>query len=649
MLAAIVVLTAAAYLPLFSNAFVWRDREMVIANPALRSTRALAWTWTHPLSKPPYRPVAMTFLWPQYQLWRNWNPAGYHFVSLALHLVNTVLLWLLLRRLGVGAASVAVGLFAVHPTAVQSVTCIAEQPILLATLLSLASLLVLLRPTRGDLLARPAWIHLSVSSVLYVAALLADAHTAAGMPVALLLVLWWKQEVRSRQIQKWIKTAIVLAAVMCATYVWNQPTSDLPLTTPLWKWIASLPLMLVIHLRNLLIPFPLVIATEVRSTLWQWLGVAGLAVSAVALWRLRGRVRRGAKAAGAIFLAMLIPAMVLDEGRSVVDSQQYFARASLLVLCAVVAERVIPDADDRTLFRASRRAVAIMTSLVLAVMTWRYAANYHDDLTAWRYALYRDPVSRLAHRELGEAMLANDQTSGAIAEFQALLVLAPNDIASRLLLSDALAQQDSAESLVQLQRAAELRANDPAIVRRLAAAANRRNDIPAAIELYQKTLAIDPRDAVAHNNLATILARQGLAEQAVAHYTRAIEIDPQSTDARINVARLFIAMGKLDEAADHLRRAVSMDPNNFDAYLTSGDVLMRLNDFHNAERMFRAALRVRRDSPAAFNALGVALAAQGQQAEAIYSFGRAIDLDASYEPAKQNLAAAKAQSAARPR
>ncbi len=59
--------------------------------------------------------------------------------------------------------------------------------------------------------------------------------------------------------------------------------------------------------------------------------------------------------------------------------------------------------------------------------------------------------------------------------------------------------------------------------------------------------------------------------------------------------------------------------------------------------MFRAALRIHRDSAEAFNLLGVSLAAQGELSEAIYNFGRAIDLNPNFAAAKQNLAAAQAQ------
>jgi lipoprotein NlpI len=59
--------------------------------------------------------------------------------------------------------------------------------------------------------------------------------------------------------------------------------------------------------------------------------------------------------------------------------------------------------------------------------------------------------------------------------------------------------------------------------------------------------------------------------------------------------------------------------------------------------MFREAIHLRHDSPRAYNAFGVSLAAQGQYGDAIINFGRALDLDPSYEAAKRNLESARRQ------
>jgi Flp pilus assembly protein TadD len=65
---------------------------------------------------------------------------------------------------------------------------------------------------------------------------------------------------------------------------------------------------------------------------------------------------------------------------------------------------------------------------------------------------------------------------------------------------------------------------------------------------------------------------------------------------------------------------VRIDPNNFEAYVNSGAILAQMKHYPAAERMFRSALAIRKDSPEAWNNLGVTLQAQGRTAEAAWSF-----------------------------
>ena len=121
-----------------------------------------------------YRPVGFVSFAADWTLWQRW-PAGYHATSILLHLINTVLVFVLARRLG-GAhvAAIAAAIFGLHVANQEAVFWASARFDLLATAGSIASLLML-----GSSSAwRPA-----AAALLYLAALLSK-ESAVALPVA---------------------------------------------------------------------------------------------------------------------------------------------------------------------------------------------------------------------------------------------------------------------------------------------------------------------------------------------------------------------------------------------------------------------------------------------------------------------------------
>ena len=146
--AIIVLLTALAYAGSFRGGFISDDVQEIPENPLLRSLapanlRAIATSFEAGINYIPLHTLSLTF---DYQLW-GLAPAGYHATNLVLHVVNALLVYLLLLRLGepaTAACTVAL-LWAVHPVQVESVAWISERKNLLSTLFFLLAFLTYLR------------------------------------------------------------------------------------------------------------------------------------------------------------------------------------------------------------------------------------------------------------------------------------------------------------------------------------------------------------------------------------------------------------------------------------------------------------------------------------------------------------------------
>src|SRR3954462_11414908 len=102
-------------------------------------------------------------------------------------MTSVVLLYLILTRLQIPGALLAVAIFALHPVMVESVAWISEQKNTLSAVFYLGAMLLYLRfdATRNRREYLFAW-------GLFVLALMTKTVTAS-LPAALLVVFWWQR------------------------------------------------------------------------------------------------------------------------------------------------------------------------------------------------------------------------------------------------------------------------------------------------------------------------------------------------------------------------------------------------------------------------------------------------------------------------
>jgi hypothetical protein len=118
--AGLLIITIIVYAPAVGGTFLWDDDKYISANETLKSADGLRRIWFEPGATIQYYPLVYSTFWADYHLWKV-NTIGYLSVNILLHGTNAILLWLVLRRLGVPGAWLAAALFAVHPVHVESV------------------------------------------------------------------------------------------------------------------------------------------------------------------------------------------------------------------------------------------------------------------------------------------------------------------------------------------------------------------------------------------------------------------------------------------------------------------------------------------------------------------------------------------------
>ena len=119
----LVVLVFAAYARVFHAGFIWDDESHLTQNPCIVGPLGLKEIWT--TTQAVYYPLVLTTFWALHKF-VGLLPFPYHILNVLMHAGATVLLWRVLRQLGVSGAWLGAALWALHPVMVQSVAWVTE-------------------------------------------------------------------------------------------------------------------------------------------------------------------------------------------------------------------------------------------------------------------------------------------------------------------------------------------------------------------------------------------------------------------------------------------------------------------------------------------------------------------------------------------
>jgi tetratricopeptide (TPR) repeat protein len=435
----LLVVTLVAYQPVLRHAgFIWDDDSYVTENPTLRSVDGLKGIWIKPGTTIQYYPLVFTSFWVEYHLW-GLQPFGYHLVNILLHALNALLLWLVLRRLEIPGAWLAAMIFAIHPIQVESVAWITERKNVLSGLFYLLAALAYLR-FRPLTDAKPSgawdWRIYPLLIALFLAALLSKTVTCS-LPVALLLLVWWKTGRVAKRDALALAPLFALGAALGLVTVqmekhagaagaeWTLSFVQRGLVTGRALWFYATKLFWP---HNLTFIYP---RWEIDAGVW-WqyaFPVAALAVL-IALWWLRSRIGRGPLVATLCFAVTLAPALGFFDlypfrYSYVADHFQYLACIGLIALTASAAAAMYQRAGQQG--RDSGRLATALVLVLLVVSTWKQAHIYRDQETLWRNTLTRNPAAWMAHNNLGAILIQQGKIEEGVWHSEQALQLNPDD------------------------------------------------------------------------------------------------------------------------------------------------------------------------------------------------------------------------------
>ena len=587
------------------------------------------------------------------------KPAGHHLTNLLFHVLNSILLFVLLRRLtgALWRSAFVAALFALHPLHVESVAWISERKDVLSGFFFMLTLWAYARyaekavvgsqneTTRHTQHASRITFHVSrfyVISLCCFAFGLMSKPMLVTVPFILLLLDYWPLRRLSfpslhHSITPSLRLILekaplfLLSAISCVvTFIVQkkggavQPLAHLSLRPRIENSLVAYARYLGKTL------WPAGLATPYsRPDHWPLVQVllaatllAGLTLGAVWLSR-KGRF---VGAGWFWFVGMLVPVIGLVQ----VGEQAMADRYMYLPLIGLSIILVWGAGDACEHWRLPKVACASAAGLVLLVCAgqtrhqigyWRDSeALYHHDLAVTR-------KNWLACYNLGWYLDEQGRLDEALVYYRQGIEIEPRNPDPWNNAGVALAaKKQYAEALPYFQAALKA---DPSFFEahnNIGKALEEMGKLDEAIPEYRLVLQHKPDHVGALNNLGNALLRKGQIAEAMQCYEASLRAKPDQATAHYGMAGALARMGRPDEAIEHYRLALQRSPDNTAIHNDLGLVLARKGNLDEAIRQFREAVRCKPDDPAALCNLGRTLAGRQEFDEAIPLFVQALSL-----------------------
>lgn len=153
-----------------------------------------------------------------------------------------------------------------------------------------------------------------------------------------------------------------------------------------------------------------------------------------------------------------------------------------------------------------------------------------------------------------------------------------------------------------------------------------RGNYPAAIEICQQVLQINPQSHKAYHHLGESLARQGQLAEAMSAYTSSLAIQPDFFWSHHNLSLVLFRQGNFERAVVHSRKAIELNPKNKNFHHHLGKILAKQKKFGAAIKSYQQAISIDENFGEAHQALGEIYEKQDKHEGALNSYQKAVAL-----------------------
>ncbi len=650
------VLTAAVYVQVIGHGFISYDdpgyvSENLVVQKGL-TWEGLRWAFTS-FAQANWHPLTWLSHMLDVQLF-GLKPGMHHLVSVFLHILSTILLFLVFRQMtgALWRSAFVAALFALHPLHVESVAWAAERKDVLSTLFWILTMWAYIRYARKPKLSA----YLPV--VLFFVLGLMAKPMLVTLPVVLLLMDYWplerfkamepapevprtpppaqekkrkKRNPQPREPQKkppakaagrWSRfmplvyekiPLLALSAVSSLITIYAQQKGGAVTSLsvlPITQRIANALVSYAAYLWKMCWPAGLSVFYPMEPLPAAVVVAGAVMLLALTFAAVRWSGRYPYLLAGWLwYLITLLPVIgIIKVGEaSMADRYTYVPLIGIFVALAWGA------CDLSEKLRVPRSVPAAAATLVIvacAVVTYIQLGYWTDSIALFRHASKVTDRNYLAHNSLALEYINEKKYE---------------------------------EALPHLQKALEINPRSPEIILNLGIFDYHAGKYDEAIEKVTRALGLKPDWYQANEWLGKIYLAKGDADKAMYHFNLAIQSLTQGDPSSGGMGQALIFQNRLDEALHYTLQAIETQPQNEKLHNNAGYILIRQGKIDEAILQFQEAVRIAPGYAKAHSNLGAALMQRNRADEAIQHFRTALRLDPGNETARENLQYALSQ------
>jgi len=647
---AIILLGIVIYSNSFRCAFQFDDFNNIVDNVKIRNLSDIRSWWNFY----PTRPLGILSFVINYHF-NQYDLPYYHLVNLVIHLINSILVWSLVRLIFVTpvmkghkllqyrgpVALFTALLFVSHPLATQSVTYIVQRMASQAAMFYLLSLYCF---AKGRLASKKGLTVVLLYSATFISGLLAllTKENAFTLPFAILLfeICFFQEKFPRINFRDYrVIIGIVLFAVFAciipmkvSVNVFNPIPPSLGHTytvTPL-NYLLTQFRVIFTYIRLLLFPvnqmvdydYPLSAGLFELKTFFSLLFLLAVLAGGAILYK-RNRIL--SFGIFWFFLALSVESSVIPisdvifEHRTYLPSFGFFLFMSSAIYLLFLPKKI-----------AFATIILLLLILVYSFLAHERNKVWRTEMSLWTDNVKKAPDKSRPYVNLGKAKSRDGDIAGGLKAYDKAILCNPgypdawfNRGVSKAILKNYNAALGDYNKAISLDPKYE-----QAYVNRGTVKATLK-DYRGALDDYLQALRIAPGNPTTLINCALTYSNLNDFQSAAGYCTRAISAMPDFTDAYLKRASIYVSMKKTDSALKDLGKAISLEPGNRQTYLQRGLLYYNAGNFPDAGIDFSKVIELKPSADAYFYK-GMAFIQLKKYNEAISSFGEAITLNSGY-------------------